>query len=211
MTISCKNIRFYYNTGIAIFLLMLLFFSHKGHGQEWELKKDKKGIKIYVRQSESSKLKEYKAVMLIKTSMDKALKILTDGNNLWKWNHRTVESKIIKTISENEFIFWMKNNLPWPLKNRDHVSRIKVIHEERGSITMHINPETTHPVPQVKNTIRIKNFRGYWLLIPQGEYLEITHQLYGDPAGSIPAWVMNSVITSGPYNSFLNLKELLEN
>ena len=207
----CKNMPLCCNGYTRILLLSFLIVIYKGHAQEWELKKDKKGVKVYTRESASSKIKEYKAVMLVKTSLDTALKILTDGDNLWKWNHRTPESKTVKIISDNEFVFWMNNNLPWPLKNRYHLSRIKVLRKENDTIIINISPETIYTIPEAENSIRIENFKGYWSLIPQGDYVEITQQLYGDPGGNIPTWVINTVLASAPYNSFLNLKELLEN
>ena len=211
MIISYRNNPVHHHHSLKILLFIFFLFVHEVHAQEWELKRDKKGIKVYVRQSESSGIREYKAVMLVKTSVDAVLKILTDGDDLWKWNYRTVESRTVKTISDNEFVIWIKNNLPWPIKNRDHVSRVKVSYNENGSVIMTIDPETTYTVPEVSNSIRIEKFKGYWSLVPQGDYVEITQQLYGDPEGGIPTWLINSVIANAPYNSFLNLKEILEN
>ena len=211
MILLYKNTSSFYKNVTKLFLLVLFYLPHKSYTQQWELNKDRNGVKVYTRQSDAAKLKEYKAVVLAKSSVEKALKIITDGDNLWKWNHKTAESKTIKTISDSEFVFWMKNNLPWPVKNRDLVSRIKVSHQEDGTVIISIAPETTYSVPVDSNSIRLKNFKGHWLLVPKGEYVEITQQLYGDPEGFLPAWIVNTFITNAPYYTFLNLKEILEN
>lgn len=202
---------FLHKNNIPLSLLLFFLLLHKSHAQQWEIKKDKNGIKVYTRQFDSSKIKEYKAVALIKTSLEKAVKVITDGNNLWKWNYKTSSSKTIKLLSENEFVFWMENDLPWPVKNRDIISRIKVAYQENGTAVIDISPETTHVFPSEGNIIRIKNFKGYWQLVPRGDYVEITQQLYGDPEGKLPNWLINSVIITAPYHTFLNLKEILEN
>ena len=196
---------------LMLFLLIQLVFLHKNYAQQWELKKDKNGIKIYIRQLENLEVKEYKAVTLVKTTADRALKLITDGDNLWKWNYKTSESKIIKTISENEFVFWIKNDLPWPIKNRDLVARVKASYQQDGIITIAISPEDTYTIPEDENAVRIKKFSGRWLVVPQGEYVEITQQLYGDPGGNLPSWIVNAMLTTAPYRTFLNLKTILEN
>jgi len=176
----------------------------------WTLKKDRKGIKVYTRKSGISKLHEFKAVTDVKTSMEMAIKTITDGDNLWKWNYKTSESKTIEKISDHEFVIWMENDFNWPIKDRDNVSRLKVEPIENGGYRINITPETSNiPVP-VKNNIRITKFEGYWQLIPKGVHIEITQQLYGDPEGMLPHWLVNNVLTSAPYHSFSKLKELLE-
>ncbi len=148
--------------------------------------------------------------MLIKTSAQKALQTITDGNNLKEWNYKTSESNIVKRISDNELIIWMKNDFYWPVKNRDHVSRLKIINYKETGYRVEVISDNTDIVPRKRSIIRITNFKGYWQLIPKGEYVEITQQMYGDPKGMLPRWVINSVLTTAPYHSFYNLKQLLE-
>ncbi|NER14310.1 lipid-binding protein [Leptobacterium flavescens] len=181
------------------------------YSQNWNLKRDKKGIKVYTRKLDSSKINEYKAVMLVDSKVENVLNTITDGDNLWKWNYKTPESKKLKTISNTEYIFWMKNDLPWPLKNRDNVSHINVIPLNGGGYRIDINPDRSGILPPKDNTIRIVNFKGYWLIEPVGRLVKVTQQLYGDPGGSLPSWLLNSMLVAAPYHTFLDLKRLLEN
>ncbi|NAS31152.1 lipid-binding protein [Flavobacteriaceae bacterium R38] len=192
---------------IYIFLFLITFNSYS---QEWKLKKDKKGIKVYTRKLKTTKLCEFKATTLIKTTLETALNTITDGDNLWKWNYKTSESKTIAKLSENEFIVWMENDFTWPVKNRDNVSRLKVIALKDGGYRVNISAEHPNTVALIRGNIRITKFEGYWLLIPRGEYVEITQQVYGDPKGKLPYWIINNILTAAPYHSFSNLKELLE-
>lgn len=52
------------------------------------------GIQVYTRTIPNSTNKEYKAVVTVKSSMEKAVTTLLDGNNLYEWNHQTPESKL---------------------------------------------------------------------------------------------------------------------
>ncbi len=181
-----------------------------GFAQEWDLKKNKNGIRIYTRSFDSTKIREYKAIMTVKTTLQEVFEVLMDGDRLWEWNYKTSESKTLVRLSDEAYIVWIKNDLPWPIKNRDHVSRVMVVYRDHKRIRLNIVPDNSQQVAEESHTIRITNFKGYWLLreIPEG--IEITQQLYGDPGGALPAWLLNSLITTSPYQSFSNLKEILE-
>lgn len=184
------------------------------HAQEWELKRDKNGIKIYTRTLDSTRINEYKAIAVVKTSLEKALATILDGDNLWKWNYKTTESKIIKKRTSDEWVFWMKTDMPWPIKDRELVSRIQIHRPEnpqQPSVQIDITPETEYLLPETTGNIRIVRFKGHWLLTQHGDYVEIIQQLYGDPNGNIPPWLVNMLITNAPYNTFYNLKTILEN
>nr|WP_247716512.1 START domain-containing protein [Sinomicrobium weinanense] len=187
-----------------------MLFATKAISQEWELKKDKNGIKVYTRSVDTSKINEYRAVTMIETDLLNVLDVLKDGDNLWKWSYRTSASRIIKKISDQEFVFWIKNELPWPFKNRDHLSRVKITHAKDSTVRIELNPEKTYTIPEHKETIRITHFKGHWLLKPRGNKVEITQQLYGDLEGSIPAWIVNALLVKAPYHTFLELKQLLK-
>jgi len=193
-----------------IFLFLCCCFS--GFSQEWKLKKDKNDIQVFIRKLDSASIYEYKAVLVANSTPEKALKVITDGNNLWKWNHQTSESKTIKKYSDKEFVFWMKNDFTWPVKSRDNVVKVHVLFQENDTIKIDLLPERSNLVPEKENCIRMTDFKGRWLIISKPENkIEVTQQLYGDPERNLPAWALNAMLTNAPYNTFLNLKELLEN
>ncbi len=194
---------------ILVFFSLLLFLSTNAQNP-WKLKKDKNGVQVFVRNVDSSKIKEYKAVTQINTSVEQALSIILDGNRLADWNYKTSESKTIRKITDDEYIFWMKNDLPWPVKNRDNVTHVKVNKISKDSIRVDLAPDRTNAVPEMDGMIRVTNFKGFWLVSQKGDKVEVIQQLYGDPKGNLPSWILNSVLTTAPYRSFLNLKSLLE-
>lgn len=192
-------------------LIIQLLFCTICYSQKWELKKNKDHIKIYVRDLDSTKIHEYKAVMNVKSSEKKAVEVITNGDSLWTWNYKTSESKLIKTISEHQFIFWIKNNFTWPVTNRDHVSLVTV-KKDKGRTYIYLEPGPSQLVPEKDNCIRVTNFKGFWKIETiDNDTIEITQQMYGDPNGNIPVWALNSVLATYPYHSFLNLREILEN
>ncbi|WP_340076978.1 START domain-containing protein [Leptobacterium sp. I13] len=194
-----------------LFLLITSFHVFNGLAQEWKLKKDKNGIKVYTRTLDSTKIHEYKAVMIIDIPIEKVYETITDGDNIWIWNYRTSASKVLKKYADGEFILWMSNNLPWPIRDRDHISLVKTITNNKGEVRIDILPKPSYNFPAKKGVIRITNFKGYWLIVPKPEGVEVTQQMYGDPEGALAPWLVNTMLSNGAYHSFFNLKQLLEN
>ncbi|WP_456867942.1 START domain-containing protein [Galbibacter sp. BG1] len=195
-----------------LILLCIYSISFITNAQEWNLKRNSNKIKVYTRSLDSTKFNEYKAILVANSSPEKAIKIITDGNNLKNWNYKTPKSEVLKKVSETEYIFWMENDLPWPVNDRDNISRVTINQTDASTYKINIEPADSTYVKANKNVIRMDNFKGYWLIKPIGkDSVEVTQQMYGDPKGNIPSWIANSILTTFPYHSFEKLKEILEN
>ncbi|MDC3388829.1 hypothetical protein OAX11_04905, partial [Flavobacteriaceae bacterium] len=53
----------------------------------------------------SSNFKEYRATVLVETSINKLVNFITDGNKLKDWNYRTTKSSLIEKISDSIFLY----------------------------------------------------------------------------------------------------------
>lgn len=180
--------------------------------QQWELKKDDGDIQVYTRELDSTKINEYKAVLIAESTVKEALSVLTDGNTLNLWTYKTPQSRELEKISDSEFVFWMRNDFPWPIHDRDHVSRVKLSKVNNKLFQIDISAEDSLIHKADKNVVRMDLFKGYWRIQElDSDTVLIIQQMYGDPKGTLPAWVVNSVMVSFPYHSFKNLKEILEN
>ena len=60
--------------------------------------------------------------------------------------------------------------------------------------------------------IRIKRFRGFWDLKKIDERTtQVTQQLFGDPQANVPSFIVNSMLSKAPYETFKAMKHQLEN
>ncbi|MCF8713417.1 lipid-binding protein [Joostella atrarenae] len=197
---------------LFVICFLLIVFSSYCQEQEWELKRNTNNIQVYTRELDSTKINEYKAILKVNTSLEKVLEVLTDGNGLKNWNYKTPESELIAKISETEFIVWMQNDLPWPISDRDNISRVTINQISEEVYKIDISPADSTYIKANKNVIRMDNFKGNWLIRNVDKNtVEITQQMYGDPNGNLPAWLINSILTTFPYHSFEKLKGILEN
>ncbi|MEM6687729.1 MAG: START domain-containing protein, partial [Bacteroidota bacterium] len=111
---------------IYIVIACLLVFSPLSAQKNWKLKKDKDDVKIYVKSTESSSLKLFKAEMTVKSTLDLVFDTILDGDKLKDWNYKALDSKLLNK-SESEYLLWMALDLPWPIRNRDVVISCKVL------------------------------------------------------------------------------------
>lgn len=196
---------------IWLLLILNLPFSVL-HSQHWELKKDDGNIQVYTRKLDSTKINEFKAVLIAETTVEHALSVLTDGNGLNHWTYKTPQSKELEKISDTEFVFWMRNDFPWPINDRDHISRVKLNKLNNKVYQIDILVEDSVVYKAEKNVVRMDLFKGHWRIQElDHDTVLIIQQMYGDPKGALPAWIVNSMMVTFPYHSFENLKEILEN
>ncbi len=191
----------------SIYLFGCSFLCAQG---PWELKKDKNGIQVFIRTVPDSKIHEFKALMKVEAEMDALIAMVQDGDNLKNWNYKTSESATVKLLSKTERIIWMKNDLPWPIRNRDHVTHMTLQRISSTETRIYIQPDTSNAVPPKDDAVRIVNFRGVWTFKQLENSVEVSYQLFGDPNGKLPSWLLNSLLTKAPYSSFKNLRERIQ-
>jgi hypothetical protein len=177
---------------------------------DWELKKNYDGIKVYTRKTNKSSVKEFKAVMLLKTSMTSLIGKITDAKGLKNWNYRTTKSRLLERISDNESIVYMYNDFPWPLKNRDHISKLTVLNIDPATVKIKIT-SVPNMIPEYDDAIRIEEFSGYWLLENTNNGIRVTQQMHGEPKGNVPSVIINATLAKAPLYSFKKLKKHLIN
>lgn len=193
---------------LPFFFLLIGFFAYSQ--KKTELALDKEGIKIYLTKFDTTAFKEYRAVMTVNANVDTVVKQLIDVKNLQKWNFKTRYSELIKKISDTSWYFYMRHHLGWPLQDRDHVSRVTLI-RKKNERTILIQPGN-RLLKEKSDCVRLTNFKGFWCLkqINPKQTLVI-QQVYGDPEGTVPAFMVNMVVTKGPFESFKALRKRVEN
>ena len=87
----------------------------------WVLKKDERGIKIYVRSTSISPINAFKGIMVIKADLSAMTAFLMDIENYPNWVQLCAESKVLKQMNETEKYMYALNKLPWPVSTRDLV------------------------------------------------------------------------------------------
>ncbi len=169
----------------------------------WELKKDKDSIKVYIRNVNES-TKEYRAETIIRSDIDKIFNIITDFDNSYKWMYKLNSSKILKKTDSLMYVYFVVD-MSWPLKNRDLVSDA-VIKRDIDKIKIEMN-STPDYIPLNNKLVRINKSRSIWNLEKIDDFsTKVTLQSYAVVDG-IPIFIMDLFILDSPMYSMTRLRE----
>ena len=191
-----------------LIILTFLMSALSVFSQEWKLAKDKNGVKVLTRLREGSKLKEFKASIDMNASVEKISAEIKNVNNHTVWLKDIIKSELGETF-ENGYYSFYELNLPWPATNRDmyiKTSESKTINGVELQIV-----SASDKKEEDKGVIRMKQVGGKWSISKNDDgTTHVFYTFFADPSGSLPTWAINMFIVDGPYESLLNLKELME-
>jgi hypothetical protein len=191
---------------LAIFLSLVSAVSLYSQG-EWELKKEEDGIKVYTRDVEGSKIREYKAEAIMTGKLSNYVAVLKDVNaytDLYK------HAKEVQLIMENDtfHVHYVVTNTPWPVTDRDAVySCTYSQHYDTKLVRVNIKMEEGY-VDKNDNYVRMEKAEGFWLFYPiDANKVEVTHQMHAEPGGRIPKWIINMFLVDTPIEDIKMLQE----
>ena len=193
---------------LLLFPLVLGSFAPK-YFKDWVKETDRKGIVVYLRSVPESQIKEFRAEVKVKVPIKKIIPVLLDFRSYPKWIYATTGTYLIDSKNNKDYIYYTVVKCPEPVKDRDLVIKMTI---EELSDNKCVIKTTTLPkfIGEKPNRIRVKDFYGTWELtkISDTETL-IMNQCYTDPAGKVPDWLINMMISTGPYETLENLRDLL--
>lgn len=191
---------------IIISIIAVLDFFSVHAQNEWRLKKELSGIKIYMRTNEHSSFNEIKVEMTIQSKLSSLVALLLDVPNHAQWVYNVRSSSILKKIADNELYFYEVINSPFPASDRDLVVHLKITQDSQTKAMSVSAINIPNYIPQKKNIVRVPVSNESWKVTPVNNTLRIEYYLEIDPGGSVPAWLINNFAEKGPYESFKHLQ-----
>jgi hypothetical protein len=194
----------------AAWVLAFCFSLASAYAQEWKLRTNKNGIRVYSREVSGSKIHALKVESTFEVPASRLIAVILDIEGATDWLYSTKSCTTLKTVSPSEVYYYSEVRFPWPVSNRDFIAHLKVL-QDAGTKTIHVHAENvSEMVPEKKGIVRITQSVGEWTIQPEGkDRIYVQYELQVDPAGSLPAWLVNMLSSKGPYESFLNLKTQL--
>lgn len=175
---------------------------------DWKLRKDRNGIKVWTRDHKGKGILEYLSTITIETSLDKLVDIIQDVDRYPVWTANCETASVYKVLSDTSRIEYLTTKVPWPLEDRDVAMEYVVIKNTDSYFQANL-VSVPDAVPISDDYVRIKISEGSWIFKKIGDNrIEVIHQFLSDPGGSIPMFIVNMFIVSGPYKTLENLKEL---
>lgn len=179
--------------------------------QDWTLRLNRDGIKVYIKNSDSSSIKTVKAECELETSVSVLTAVLLNVNNSKEWIYATKRVALLQQLSPTDLIYYSEVALPWPISNRDFIVQLSVTQD---SVTKKVKAVTTNKpdwLPRFKDIVRVEQAYSQWVITPvTNGKLHVEYELQVDPGGCIPVWLVNMFATTGPYYTFQKLREQVQ-
>lgn len=197
-------------SGLLVVMLILAFCENL-FAQNWNFEKEKDGIKIYTRKEFDSNLNSFKGEAYLHTSLDKVYAMIGNIENVDWWDEDIRDLKIL-SHKKNCFVhYYLVYDVPWPLADRDLCVQAHITtDDEKGQRIVYTEP-LLDVIPEKPNLIRIKKYWQRWTIQDIGNgVVHITLEGFVDPAGSVPAWLYNMVLTETPLKIIRGIKKRVE-
>ncbi len=194
-----------YRSLIIISFLLINFTTAFGQNQ-WKLKTEKDGIKVYTSPVLNSKVKAVRVECTFQATLSQFIAVILDVKGCVDWVYHTRSCELVKQISPAELYYYSEINLPWPVENRDFVAHLTVTQNPHTKAVTIDGPAVAGFVPVKKDIVRINGSKGKWVVEPVGNEVKVEYTLQIDPGGAIPAWLVNMFAAEGPLQSFQKLK-----
>ena len=178
--------------------------------QAWELDKDKEGVQVFTRKVEGYAIKEYKAIITLKTTATQLTNLLKDHANLKSWFVKCPISKRLKKVSNNEYYVYFLNDAPWPVSDRDNITKMIFELLDNGTQVVYLKCVPNY-IPEKSGIIRLPRMQAKWTFEPQADgMVKVTQQVLADLGGKVPGWLVNFAIVEAPFETLCNLRKEIE-
>lgn len=201
-------------TGFYSYMLMAvftLFLFSTADAQNWNFVKEKDGIKIYTRDEPNTNIKSFRGVMEINSTMKRVTNLVGNVHNSEWWDENVKDLKVIYFEENKVFRYYLRYDVPWPLSDRDLCVEARVTDDPvTGKREIMARP-LPNLVPEKPGIVRIRNYWQRWTIQPlKNGKIRLTLEGSVDPAGAIPAWIYNMVITDTPLRVLGGVKNRVE-
>ncbi|HNN94767.1 MAG TPA: START domain-containing protein [Pseudomonadota bacterium] len=179
------------------------------HGP-WEWVRGDNGVAVHRRTVAGSPLHEFRGVGTIYAPIAAVLGVMNDTDHRLEWMKEAAAQILVEQVDSATAVFYNRTKAPWPASDRDAVLRATTTFDTQKNVVRIELEAIEHPAwPPQKGAVRMPKLRGHWYLWPEkgGEYTRAEYQVFANPGGSLPDWIINMVSKSIPHSTIVHLRE----
>jgi hypothetical protein len=196
---------------VSLVMACILITSWNIQDNDWALRRESDGIKVYTRKSPGATVKEVRVTGVFTNSLSSIVSLLQDKESHPSWIYHCKSAKELKHVHNLEQYCYQEIELPWPCEDRDMVTNYKIQQDSSTkAITIYVTGVPDY-IPEVPGLVRIRKVSAKWMIRPRPDKkVDVEYVVNVDPGGNIPAWLINMGVTEGPYDSLIKMKAKLQ-
>lgn len=190
-------------------LQFLLILTSSSTAQPWDFIKETEGIRVYTRTEPGHSFDSFKGETYLRTDVSRLAHLLGNAENFDWWDDAINEIDVLEYQKEKYILYYLVYDVPWPLSDRDLCVESFISQDPvTGSRTIYAK-SLPNVVPEKPGIVRITDYWQKWTAVPQANgTVHLVLEGYADPAGYIPSWLYNMVITDTPINVIRKVRDL---
>lgn len=201
---------------LNLLLVFLLIWTYPSNAQaelnDWKLVATKDNIQVFTRTPKHSDFKEIRITAIFDATLEKIMNALDDAESYKAWVYKCIVSKKVEILNELEFYYYIESDLPFPLTNRDLVVHSTKWKEKDKNIVHYFSSAKNKVVPVKEGIVRMTEYDSSWTITEiEKNKLNIEYQCSANPSGSLPAWLVNMAVTTGPLKTMQSLEKYIKN
>lgn len=181
---------------------------------DWSLQYSADKLQVFTRPEQNSDVESFMAESRLNAPLASILAVIADPSTCPGWVDGCIKSLSLGGKNFNDRFGYALNHIPWPFKNRDVVVRITTngipANESSGvqvSIEMKTSPD--NPNFEQADTLRIEHSQARYILEETtSSTTSFTWLQHTEPAGALPAWLVNTKLIDLPRNSIPKLEQM---
>ena len=176
--------------------------------EAWTLRKEADHIRIYTIEQPGSRFKAFKAVGVLDAPIENLMAVMANPGSCVEWVHNCIESYAFGNGDFSDRYAYSVNDMPWPVTDRDYVLRIRTRGDRSsGEIAMDLNA-TPHQRAESSSRVRVDRSDTLYRFTPEGDKTRMVWVQHTDPNGSLPGWLVNSLVVDIPVRSMEELERV---
>ncbi len=172
----------------------------------WKPARHTENLHTYLRQDPGQRLKSFRIEADVRTSAPALGAIFTDFDHYCDWIYRCGEARVLKRISDTEYLIYIIHRAPYGVSDRDTIIHGKAYRDPAHHAVIIKTWEERYALPEQPHLVRMIHEELEWTFTakPDG-IIHIQLLGYADPGGWIPRWIDNMVQLDAPYYSVRGL------
>lgn len=160
---------------------------------KWKKILTEHGLNVFTREMPDSKILGFKLEGVISAPIEQIMENMRDVETSYEWTPDLAEKTTLEEISDAEAITYSRNDLSWPISDRDFVTHNKLfIHKQRKLLYVMTKSIIDKRSPPRKGIVRAwLSYSNIGLRPVSANRTYVEWTIFADPKGSIPTWLVN--------------------
>lgn len=167
------------------------------------MRRDRDGIQVYTRSVEGSPHKAVRTVTVLDgVSLASLVALIEDADACPDWADRCAESYLHERFSETESLVYTHNDMPFPVKDRDVLARVRWVQNPDTFEVAMTSSATEGILDKVRGRLRLTKAEAKWNFAPQADgSVLISNEVHLDPSSALPGWITNMLLVDTPFET----------